>query len=103
MGIRRGGNGPGADEGEAVEDDGVTTDLEDRVRQHGEKFLGGFTSRYNVNGLVYFERFGDIRMAIAREKQVKGWRREKRVALIESKNPHWVDLYEEMISARKLP
>jgi putative endonuclease len=47
--------------------------------------------------------FGDIRMAIAREKQVKGWRREKRVALIESKNPHWVHLYEEMISARKLP
>lgn len=80
---------------------GITNDLENRVRQHREKITPSFTSRYNVNRLVYFELFGDVRLAIAREKQIKRWRREKRVALIESKNPKWADLYEELLLQRE--
>lgn len=79
---------------------GITNDLENRVRQHREKVVPGFTSRYNVNRLVYFGLFGDVRLAIAREKQIKRWRREKRIALIESRNPKWLDLYEELLRRR---
>ena len=71
---------------------GVTNDLEFRVLQHKLKRLPGFTARYNVNKLVYYEDTNDIRIAIAREKQLKGWLRVKKVALIESKNPTWKDL-----------
>jgi putative endonuclease len=74
---------------------GMTNDLERRVSQHKSKLIDGFTSRYNVNRLVYFETFGDVRDAIAREKQIKAWRRSKKIALIESTNPRWVDLSEE--------
>jgi putative endonuclease len=66
---------------------GVTNDLECRVIQHKKKLVQGFTQRYDVTRLVYFEAFGDIRDAIAREKEVKGWRREKKVALIRQMNP----------------
>jgi putative endonuclease len=71
---------------------GVTNDLDFRVFQHKTKQVDGYTSSYNLFKLVYFETFGDIRAAIAREKQIKGWLRAKKIALIESMNPHWNDL-----------
>ena len=71
---------------------GVTNHLEFRIIQHKQKVTPGFTSKYNITKLVYFEPFGDIRDAIAREKQLKRWRREKKVALIEQINPEWRDL-----------
>jgi len=75
---------------------GVTGDLQRRVYQHKEKTLEGFTSRYSVTRLVYYEVFGDPRLAIAREKQIKGWRRSKKVALINSLNPKWLDISEQL-------
>jgi putative endonuclease len=74
---------------------GMTNSLERRVYQHKHKVVEGFTSRYDVNRLVYFEIFGDVRDVIAREKQIKSWRRSKKIALIESMNPKWKDLSEE--------
>ncbi len=74
---------------------GVTGDLEHRVFQHKAKLVEGFMKKYNLHRLVYFEAFGDIRAAIAREKQIKGWLRAKKVALIESVNPEWKDLAPE--------
>ena len=71
---------------------GLTSDIQRRVSQHREKRVPGFSARYNVQELVYFEPFGDIRVAIAREKQIKGWLRVKKIALIESLNPGWKDL-----------
>ncbi len=71
---------------------GVTNDLERRVYEHAQKLLPGFTSRYNVSRLVYFEETPDIYAAISREKQLKGWRRDRKIALIESSNPEWRDL-----------
>ncbi len=73
---------------------GVTNSLARRVFEHQQKLIPGFSAKYNVVGLVYFESFDDIRDAIAREKQLKGWRREKKVDLIESMNPQWRDLSE---------
>jgi len=60
--------------------------------QHRRKLVPGFTTKYKVTRLVYYERFGDIRTAIAREKEIKGWLRARKVALIESMNPGWKDL-----------
>ncbi|MDA0245777.1 MAG: GIY-YIG nuclease family protein [Chloroflexi bacterium] len=71
---------------------GVTNDLQRRVYQHKHKLIEGFTSQYDVNRLVYFESCGDIRDAIQREKQIKAWRRSKKIALIEEMNPKWEDL-----------
>jgi putative endonuclease len=71
---------------------GVTNDLVPRVYEHKQKIVPGFTSRYNITKLVYFEETTDIRAAIAREKQIKGWLRSKKIALIESFNPAWQDL-----------
>ena len=71
---------------------GVTNDLERRVHEHRHKLVDGFTKRYNITILVYCEATGSIEAAIAREKQIKGWRRSKKVALIESMNPTWEDL-----------
>ena len=72
---------------------GVTNDILRRVQQHKNKaHAQSFTARYNVNRLVYYEHYGDIRDAIAREKQIKGWRRSKKVELIEDTNPSWQDL-----------
>ncbi len=68
---------------------GMTNSLERRVFEHKHKVIEGFTSRYNINRLVYCEVFSDVKEAIAREKQVKDWRREKKIALIESANPTW--------------
>jgi putative endonuclease len=74
---------------------GVTSGLERRVLEHKEELFGGFTKRYEVKRLVYFEGFGDVRGAIHREKQIKGWRREKKVALIRGMNPKFCDLSED--------
>ncbi len=71
---------------------GVTNDLERRVQQHKEKVTEGFTAKYNVTKLVYYEDNQHIRAAIEREKQIKGWLRKRKVALIESMNPNWRDL-----------
>jgi putative endonuclease len=73
---------------------GVTNDLRRRVWQHKQKLVEGFTKRYNITRLVYYEETPDVNAAIAREKQIKGWRREKKVALIESVNSGWKDLSE---------
>ena len=74
----------------------VTGDLLRRVREHKEKRVPGFTARYRVTEVVYFEAFGDVRIAIAMEKQLKGWLRSRKIALIESFNPHWQDLSAEL-------
>ena len=73
---------------------GMTSDLENRVYQHKNKHVKGFTKRYDVNRLVYFEETGDVDSAIAKEKQIKSWRRSKKVELIKSMNPTWKDLSE---------
>ena len=74
---------------------GMTNDLQRRVYQHKQKLIPGFTFRYNVNRLVYFEVFNEPQQAIAREKQIKGWLRRKKIALIEEQNPIWRDLSED--------
>jgi putative endonuclease len=65
---------------------GVTNDLRRRMYEHKQKLVPGFTSKYNINRLVYCETTSDVRVAIAREKQIKGWLRAKKIALIESAN-----------------
>jgi len=70
---------------------GVTNDLERRVYEHKQKLVPGFTSRYNITMLVYFEMTTDAKAAISREKQIKGWLRSKKIDLIESVNPDWKD------------
>ena len=74
---------------------GVTNDLARRVHEHRHGQGSRFTSKYNVRRLVYYEVTDDVRSALEREKQVKSWRREMRVALIESMNPYWEDLAAE--------
>jgi putative endonuclease len=74
---------------------GVTSRLEERVREHKSNLFDGFTSQYRVHRLVYYESFPNIIPAIMREKQIKRWRREKKVALIEKENPTWDDIAEE--------
>ena len=71
---------------------GITSTLEKRVLQHKHHLLGGFTTQYNFDRLVYFERFSRVTNAIAREKEIKGWTRAKKIALIEKENPWWHDL-----------
>lgn len=71
---------------------GITNDLQRRVYEHKNKLLKGFTSKYNIDKLVYFEEFSEPKVAIAREKQLKGRKREKKNKLIESVNSEWSDL-----------
>jgi putative endonuclease len=75
---------------------GVTSDLKKRVWEHREKLVDGFTKRYNVTKLVYYEMFSDIRDAIAREKQIKAGSRQKKIDLIIVMNPDWRDLYDDL-------
>ncbi|MDA8100711.1 MAG: GIY-YIG nuclease family protein [Nitrospiraceae bacterium] len=75
---------------------GVTNDLQKRVFQHKEKTVPGFTERYNLNKLVFFETTPDVKSAILREKQIKGGSRAKKIALVEAMNPKWNDLYETL-------
>ena len=71
---------------------GVTGALAKRVSQHKAKLIPGFTQRYNVTKLVWFEPHASVRAAISREKEIKAWRRSKKIALIQSLNPDWNDL-----------
>ena len=71
---------------------GVTNDLQRRVYEHKNKLVEGFTEKYNVDKLVYYEATESIETAILREKQLKKWRREKKITLIEHINPKWLDL-----------
>ena len=73
---------------------GVTNDLNRRLYEHKNNLVPGFTSKYRVHKLVYFETTGDVRVAIEREKQLKGWTRAKKEALIAKENPMWRDLSE---------
>ena len=71
---------------------GVTNDLERRVMEHKLKLMPGFTSKYNITQLIWYQDFDDINQAIAAEKTMKAWRRSKKIALIEEMNPDWTDL-----------
>ena len=71
---------------------GVTSDLIKRVYLHKNHLINGFTKKYNITKLVYYEITNDVNTAIKREKQIKGWLRKKKIALIESMNPNWKDL-----------
>ena len=71
---------------------GVTNNLERRVYEHKNKQVKGFTAKYNINKLVYFDYTKDVTSAIEREKEIKSWRREKKNRLVESMNPEWRDL-----------
>ena len=75
---------------------GVTNDLIRRVYEHKNKLVAGFTQKYNVDSLVYFEICSGIVVAIEREKQIKGWSRKKKQDLINSLNPEWDDLYRSL-------
>jgi len=78
----------------------MTNSLRRRVCEHKLKLTPGFAAKYNITRLVYFESFEDVRNAIEREKQIKGWTRAKRLALIESTNPKWDDLSREWDQAQ---
>jgi len=71
---------------------GATTNLERRIYEHKHHLVPGFTSRYHLTMLAYVEEHPDVRQAIGREKQIKGWARAKKVALVETENPEWRDL-----------
>ena len=76
---------------------GVTSDLIKRVHEHKNNLASGFTEKYNVHGLVYFEATDDVNSAIRREKQIKKWNRSWKIELIEKDNPDWRDLYLDLI------
>jgi len=75
---------------------GVTSDLIKRVYEHKESLADGFTKKYKVHQLVYYEVHGDVHEAILREKQIKKWNRDWKINLIERDNPYWFDLYNEL-------
>ena len=76
---------------------GITNDLARRVFEHKNQLVEGFTKKYNIKYLVYYEAVDDVEAAIAREKQIKGWLRAKKLQLINSLNPSWKDLSEEFL------
>ncbi len=82
---------------------GMTNNLERRIYEHKQKLLPGFTSKYNITRLVYVETTAQVAAAIAREKQIKGWLRRNKVALIDSQNPTWEDLSAEWFRGESLP
>ena len=75
---------------------GVTNDLNRRLYEHQNKLVKGFTQKYNIKKLVYFETTSNINVAIAREKELKGWTRAKKNSLVESTNPNWRDLANDL-------
>jgi len=77
---------------------GVTSDLIKRIHQHKSEAIDGFTKKYNVHLLVYFEQTEDINSAIIREKRIKTWKRQWKIELIEKDNPNWKDLYRSLLS-----
>ena len=74
---------------------GMTNNIKKRVYEHKNKIIDGFTKKYNIRRLLYFETFGDSNSAIAREKTIKGWLRKKKIELLSKTNPHWKDLSED--------
>ena len=78
---------------------GVTNNLFRRIYEHKNKIIEGFSSKYNLNKLVYYECFDSEEFAILREKQLKGWTRKRKIELIESKNLYWNDLYDDLASS----
>ena len=82
---------------------GVTNDVFRRAREHREGLVPGFTKKYGVKTLVYFEIFDDIGLAIHRETRLKKWKRAWKIALIEKDNPDWLDLYEKITTDQPLP
>ncbi|MFA5946335.1 MAG: GIY-YIG nuclease family protein [Patescibacteria group bacterium] len=76
---------------------GMSTQLPERIQQHKDKLVAGFTSKYNCTKLVYFESTPDRETALFREKQLKGWNRAKKAELIAKMNPRWEDLFEKLI------
>ncbi|XVN40843.1 MAG: GIY-YIG nuclease family protein [Rickettsia endosymbiont of Argas persicus] len=76
---------------------GVTSDIIKRVWQHKQKVIKGFTTKYNLDKLVYFEQFNDINLAISHERLLKEYKRKWKLDLIEANNPNWHDLYEDII------
>ena len=76
---------------------GVTSNLAKRIYEHKHKLIGGFTKKYNVDRLVYYETTEYVESAILREKQMKKWKRQWKIELIEKKNPNWKDLYYDII------
>ncbi len=78
---------------------GVTNNLERRLFEHKNELVDGFTKRYHVHKLVYFEQTGDVNAAIAREKQLKGWTRSRKNELVETTNPEWADLFDTLLSS----
>ena len=75
---------------------GITSKLKNRIWQHKNKLLESFTKKYNIDKLIYYEQTEDVYSALAREKQLKGWTRKKKINLIEKENPDWLDLYDEL-------
>ena len=82
---------------------GMTNSLERRVSEHQRGEIKGFTAKYQLDRLVYYESFDDPRDAIAREKEIKGWRRSKKNALVATKNPHWLDLSPQLFGRLRGP
>jgi putative endonuclease len=76
---------------------GVTSDIVKRVYEHKNGFADGFTKKYNLKNLVYYEVYDEIEEAIKREKQLKNWHREWKVELVNKQNPNWEDLYESIL------
>ncbi|MBQ9118217.1 MAG: GIY-YIG nuclease family protein [Clostridia bacterium] len=77
---------------------GVTNDLQRRLYEHKKELVEGFTKRYHIHKLVYYEEYSDVKEAIAREKQIKGFLRVRKNQLVETINPNWVDLSSELFS-----
>ena len=77
---------------------GITSDLARRIWQHKKKLVKGFTEKYDVDKLVYFEEYNDVGIAIQREKRLKEWKRKWKLTLIEKDNPDWKDLYCDIVS-----
>jgi len=82
---------------------GVTNDIVRRVDEHKGGLIPGFTRKYHVTRLVYFERFTEVRAAIAREKEIKGWVRARKIQLIEERNPTWEDLARRWVRESRHP
>jgi len=74
---------------------GITNNLERRIYEHKNKLINGFTKKYNINKLVYYEETSDVNSALSREKEIKKWRREKKDTLVLNSNPEWKDLSDE--------
>ena len=75
---------------------GFTSNLKNRIWEHKNKVVKGFTEKYNIDKIIYFEQSENVHSAIQREKQIKGWSRKKKIALFEKENPEWRDLYDEL-------